>query len=167
MPAVDAHFRSPTAERIEEALGGVGLFEGMSPEALGRVAAIASEEVLPKGSVLFREGDVGDRLYLLLDGKVRISRNLGGMGEEALAIIGPGEAFGEMALIEDAPRSADAHTHEECRLLSISREDFEDLLFVHKDLAYEILWNCVKLQSKRLREANDKLALLSSSSRFG
>ena len=167
MSVADAHLRNITVDRIEEALGGVGLFEGMSPEALRRVAAIASEEALPKGSVLFREGDVGDKLYLLLEGKVRISRNLGGMGEEALAIIGPGETFGEMALIEDAPRSADAYTHEDCCLLSIGREEFEDLLFIHKDLAYEILWNCVKLQSKRLREANDKLALLSSSSRFG
>ena len=103
---------------------------------------------------------------MILAGKVRISRKLSGVGEEALAVLGPGEAFGEMALIEDSPRSADAVVHEHARLLVITREAFEDLLFVHKDLAYEILWNFVKTLSGRLREANDKMAFLTVTSRF-
>jgi CRP-like cAMP-binding protein len=97
---------------------------------------------------------------------VRISRNLSGVGEEALAILGAGEAFGEMSLIDDTPRSADAHVHETCRLLVITREAFEDLLFIHKDLAFEILWNFVKILSQRLRETNDKMAFLTISGRF-
>jgi len=88
------------------------------------------------------------------------------MGEEALAVLGPGESFGEMSLIDDTPRSADARVHERCRLLVITREAFEDLLFVHKDLAYEILWNFVKTLSGRLREANDKMAFMTVSARF-
>lgn len=151
---------------VHEVLGKLQLFEGLSDESLDRMASIASEESHGRDSVIFREGDVGDKLYLILEGKVRISRNVGGMGEEALAILGPGEAFGEMALIEDAPRSADVHAHVPCRLLVITREAFEDLLFIHKDVAYEILWNFIKILSRRLREANDKMALLSSSGRF-
>ena len=149
-----------------KALANMLLFQGLAPEALERIAAIAGEESHETGSFVFHEGEMGDKLYLILEGRVRISRNLPGMGEEALAIMGPGEAFGEMSLIDDTPRSADARVHERARLLFITREAFEDLLFVHKELAYEILWNFVKTLSSRLREANDKMAFMTVSARF-
>jgi CRP/FNR family cyclic AMP-dependent transcriptional regulator len=151
---------------VHQALGNMNLFRGLADHGLERIAAIAGEESHEANSFVFREGEMGDKLYLILDGKVRISRNLPGMGEEALAVLGPGEAFGEMSLIDDTPRSADAVVHERTRLLVITREAFEDLLFVHKDLAYEILWNFVKTLSGRLRDANDKMAFMTVTSRF-
>jgi CRP-like cAMP-binding protein len=151
---------------IQAALSNMHLFRGLSTASLEHIAAIAGEESHQAGSFVFHEGELGDKLYLILEGKVRISRNLPGMGEEALAVLGQGEAFGEMSLIDDTPRSADARVHERARLLVISREAFEDLLFVHKDLAYEILWNFVKTLSGRLRDANDKMAFMTVTSRF-
>jgi CRP-like cAMP-binding protein len=153
-------------EDVHVALGTIHLFQGLTPRGLERIAAIACEETHERNTLVFREGEPGQKLYLILDGKVRISRNLAGMGEEALAVLGPGEAFGEMSLIDDTPRSADAHVHERCRLLVITREAFEDLLFIHKDLAFEILWNFIKILSQRLRETNDKMAFLTISGRF-
>jgi CRP-like cAMP-binding protein len=151
---------------VHQALGKLNLFRGLAPDGLERIAAIAGEETHEPGSFVFHEGEMGDKLYLILDGKVRISRNLPGMGEEALAVLGAGESFGEMSLIDDTPRSADALVHERARLLVITREAFEDLLFLHKDLAYEILWNFVKTLSGRLREANDKMAFMTVTARF-
>jgi CRP/FNR family cyclic AMP-dependent transcriptional regulator len=151
---------------VHQALANMNLFRGLSADGLERIAAIAGEERHEAGAFVFHEGEIGDKLYLILDGKVRISRNLPGMGEEALAVLGVGEAFGEMSLIDDTPRSADALVHEPARLLVITREAFEDLLFVHKDLAFEILWNFVKTLSGRLREANDKMAFMTVTSRF-
>jgi CRP/FNR family transcriptional regulator, cyclic AMP receptor protein len=153
-------------EHVQAALGTIHLFRGLTERGLETIAAIAEEEVHERDTLVFREGDPGQKLYLILDGKVRISRNLSGMGEEALAVLGAGEAFGDMSLIDDTPRSADAHVHERCRLLVIRREAFEDLLFIHKDLAYEILWNFIKILSQRLRETNDKMAFLSVTGRF-
>jgi CRP-like cAMP-binding protein len=153
-------------EDIHAALASIHLFRGLTTRGLERIAAIAEDETHEANTLVFREGDPGSKLYLILEGKVRISRNLAGMGEEALAVLGPGEAFGEMSLIDDASRSADAHVHERCRMLVISREAFEDLLFIHKDLAYEILWNFVKTLTQRLRETNDKMAFLSVTGRF-
>ena len=66
------------------------------------------------------------------------------MGEEALAVLGPGQVFGEMALLDESPRSADARVHERCLLLAIPKDGFDDLLFLHKDLAYEVLWSIVQ-----------------------
>lgn len=151
---------------VREALGNMNLFRGLVPQAIERIAAIAGEETHGAESYVFREGEIGDKLYLILSGKVRISRTLPGMGEEALAILGAGEAFGEMSLIDDVPRSADARVHEKARLAVITREAFEDLLFLHKDLAYEILWNFIKTLSGRLREANDKMAFMTVTAKF-
>lgn len=151
---------------IRSVLATIRLCEGLSSESLDRIAAIATEDTFDKGHVLFREGEIGEQLYLVLEGKVRISRQISGMGEEALAVMGPGEEFGEMALIDDSPRSADAVAHEACKLLIITREAFEDLLYIHKDLAYEILWNFIKILSGRLRQSNDKMAFLSTTTRF-
>jgi len=151
---------------IVEILGKVHLFSGLAPDALEAVAAIASEETHPTGTKLFSHGDPGDRFFLIREGKVRIGRNVPGMGEEALAVLGPGDVFGEMCLFDDAPRSADARVHEDCRLIAVSKERFIDLLFLRMDLARDVLWNAVKILSRRLRETDDKLTFLSISSKF-
>ena len=154
------------ATDVIAALGKVDLFSGIRTEGLERIAAICSEQSFRVGDIVFREGDVGDKLFLILEGKVRISREVSGMGEEALAVLGQGQAFGEMALIDEFPRSADARVHERCRLLVLTKEQLEDLLLLEKDLAYEILWNFVRILSARLRETNDKMTFLSVTGKF-
>jgi CRP/FNR family cyclic AMP-dependent transcriptional regulator len=149
-----------------ELLGKVRLFSGLAPDALEAVAAITAEESHPAGTQLFAHGDPGERFFLIVEGKIRIGRSVPGMGEEALAVLGPGDVFGEMCLFEDAPRSADARVHEACRLLSISKERFIDLLFLRVDLARDVLWNAVRILSRRLRETDDKLTFLSITSKF-
>jgi CRP-like cAMP-binding protein len=154
------------ASEREEQLAKVPLFEGLTREALAFIAQVTTEEAHALGTRIFQYGDPGDKLFIILEGKVRISREVAGMGEEALAVLGPGQVFGEMALLDESPRSADARAHERCRLLVITKEAFEDLLFMHKDLAYEVLWASVRMLSARLRETNDKLTFLSTSGKF-
>lgn len=156
---------APASER-EGQLARVAFFDGLTAEALSMIAEVTTEETHAAGTRLFAYGEPGDKLYIILEGKVRISREVGGMGEEALAVLGPGEVFGEMALLDESPRSADAKAHERCRLLVITKDAFDDLLFLHKALAYEVLWSCVRMLSARLRETNDKLTFLSTSGRF-
>lgn len=157
--------QEPANER-ENQLARVPFFQGLTREALALIAQVTSEEAHATGTKLFQYGDPGDKLFIILEGKVRISREVAGMGEEALAVLGPGEVFGEMSLLDESPRSADARVHERCRALVITKESFDDLLFIHKDLAYEVLWNCVRILSVRLRETNEKLTLLTTSGKF-
>ncbi len=152
-------------ESIDQ-LAKIHLFAGLNRKVLEAIASIAIEQSEPAGTLLFAHGDVGDKLYLILQGKVRISRNIPGIGEEALAVMGPGETFGEMCLFDDAPRSADARVHEKCQLLVLSRDRFAELLFLRMDVAYEVLWNTVRMLTKRLRETSDKLTFLSVTSKF-
>jgi len=155
-----------TASEREDQLAKVPFFDGLTREALALVAQVTTEETHALGTRIFQYGDPGDKLFIILEGKVRISREIAGMGEEALAVLGPGQLFGEMALLDEAPRSADARAHERCRLLVMTKDAFEDLLFMHKDLAYEVLWACVRILSFRLRETNDKLTFLSTTGKF-
>jgi CRP/FNR family cyclic AMP-dependent transcriptional regulator len=149
-----------------EQLKRIELFTGLKAEALELISQVATEESHTLGTKIFQHGDAGDKLYLILEGRVRISREVPGMGEEALAVLGPGQVFGEMALLDESPRSADARVHERCRLLAIPKDGFDDLLFLHKDLAYEVLWSIVRMLVGRLRETTDKLTFLSVSSKF-
>ena len=149
-----------------EILAQIDVFEGLPPAHLKRVVEIGVEEQHKGNATVFSEGDAGDKFYLILEGAIRISRIVPGMGEEALAVLRPGAYFGEMSLIDDAPRSATAIVHERCRLFVVHRRDLEDLLFVDRDLAYELLWNFVRTLSRRLRATNDKMTFLATSNKF-
>jgi CRP/FNR family transcriptional regulator, cyclic AMP receptor protein len=153
-------------EKAVELLSKISLFAALQPSYLRRIAALGIEEDYASGAIIFKEGAQGDKMYLILSGAVRIGKQVAGMGEEALAILRAGTHFGEMALIDDFPRSADARAHEACRLFVIRKEDMEDLLFVDRDLAYDLLWSFVRTLSSRLRETNDKMTFMAVTSKF-
>ncbi len=140
-----------------QALRACALFQALPADKLAKVAEIATHRDLPAGAVVFREGDAGSEMYVVVVGKVRISKQVPGVGEEALGILEPGSHFGEMALIDDSPRSADAVAHTSCALAVVRREELDRLMFVDKDLAYDLLWTLVRTLSARLRETNEKI----------
>jgi len=153
-------------EKAVELLSKISLFSALQPSYLRRIANLGLEEDYGLNAVIFKEGAQGDKMYLILSGAVRITRQVPGMGEEALAVLRAGTHFGEMALIDDFPRSADAVAHEACRLFVVRKEDMEDLLFVDRDLAYDLLWSFVRTLSSRLRETNDKMTFMAVTSKF-
>ena len=165
-PSMEIEVSAGDTEHIATCLTKVSLFADLPAVYLRRVASLGIEESYARGAPVFAEGTPGDKLYVILSGSVRISRQVPGMGEEALAILKAGDYFGEMALIDDFPRSADAIAHESCKLLVLTKERVADLLFVDRDLAYDLLWSFVRTLSARLRETNDKMTFLAVSSRF-
>ncbi len=170
-PLVATPSPDPDIERrtlsLEQALEQVPLFAGLLPIHLHRVAKVAREMDLARGDYVFHHGDPGDALYVIIEGAVRISRNVAGVGEEALAVLRPGMHFGEMSLIDDdVPRSADAIVHERARLAVLPKNDLRDLMFVDRELAYELLWRFVRTLSTRLRDSNDRFMMLSVSAKF-
>ncbi len=119
--------------------------------SLSRERKVAAEEVV------FREGDLGDKMYVVLDGRVRISKHIGD-GEEALGFAERGDYFGEMALIDEQPRSATATAHDKgAVLLSIPRDVLRGLIDVNRLSSTRLLKILCRLISKRLREVDDKL----------
>jgi len=140
-----------------ELLRRTDLFKGLSKEELGKITGISAKESFLGGKEIFKEGDKGDKFYLILEGEVRISKIIQGVGEEALAILKKGQYFGEMSLIDEAPRSAYAIANSSVELLVIDQRDFEKLLSEDKELAYKLLWSFVRTLAQRLRETNEKI----------
>lgn len=154
-------------DKVRATLEQVSLFAGLLPAHLARIGKLARRVEVAKGDYLFRHGDAADGLYLVVSGAIRISRNASGMGEEALAILREGHHFGEMSIIDDdVPRSADAICHERAVLIMFPKDDLRDLMFVDRELAYELLWRFVRTLSGRLRDSNDRLMMLTASSKF-
>ena len=121
-------------------------------------AVFAEEKHYPAGSVLFREGDVGNALVVIARGRVRISRRISG-GEEAFAILSPGEIFGEMALLDPGSgRSADAFAHEDAVVLELSRERFEALESADPEGCAELSLLLCRLAARRSVETAERLA---------
>jgi CRP/FNR family cyclic AMP-dependent transcriptional regulator len=149
-----------------ELLKQVTLFEGLTQGQLLRVATIAESRQYPVGTHIFREGEPGQEMFVVVQGKVRISKMVPGIGEEALAILEKASFFGEMAVIEDSPRSADAIAHTTCTLWAFSRQKLDQLMFTDKELAYVLLWSFVRTLSERLRETNDKIKAFFAISKF-
>jgi CRP/FNR family transcriptional regulator, cyclic AMP receptor protein len=144
----------------------VALFATLDDAELAKVAEICRELSYHPGQTIFKEGEPGNRLFLILEGDVRISRDIPGSGEEALAVLKPGACFGEMAVFDRSERSTDAISNGGCRLLTISRADLEIVLDLDPELAGKVLRSMVRLLSVRLRATNDNLRSILAMSMF-
>jgi len=142
------------------------IFADLDEGELQRVAEVCREEKFQGAETVFKEGEPGNRLYIIVEGEVRISRNIPGSGEEALAVLKKGSVFGEMAILDRSERSTDAIANADSLLLTISRSDFELLMDFNRDIAYKVLWAIVRLLSSRLRTTNDNLRSFLAMSMF-
>ena len=110
---------------------------------------------IPAGAVLFHEGDKGEEMFIIQSGKVKISKRIRGV-EKTLATLEKGEFFGEMAILNDKPRSASAETLEKCEMLVIDRKTFDSLIRGNAEIAVRF----IKRLADRLRETNDQMEAL-------
>jgi len=139
-----------------EVLKRVPLFESLPEVELAHFAELTREKTYPKGSVILFENDRGDSLYLVASGQVKVVL-IGEDGREViLSALGPGSFFGEMALIDDAPRSAHVIAMEDSTLLVLRREDFQARLRSSPEVAISLL----RELSRRLRRADEKIGSL-------
>mgnify|MGYP001544814445 CR=1 FL=1 len=128
-------------------LKGIDLFEKIPAEELSPIASIAEEVSKNQNEVVFNEGDEGDALYLIVDGRVKVHS-----GDTIFVELGEGTCFGEMAILDTEPRSASITALENLVLLRISRDDFSELLVEKPEIARGILL----VLTHRLREANKR-----------
>lgn len=128
-------------------LKGVPLLSDLSGEQLLPVAEIVQHVHIEAGDLVFSEGQPGNHLYVILEGLVDVQR-----GPEHLATLGTKECFGEMALLDQAPRMASVRASTDVELLAIARDDFQDLLDMHPALARGI----IRVLTQRLRAAGDQ-----------
>jgi len=133
------------------------VFAGLSRRLLGRLVAALFEKAYAPADIVFREGDPGKGLFVVLEGSVVITRALPGGGEEELTTLGPGDSFGELALIDDLPRSATARVLAPARLLILYRSHFEALVEGDRGVALIVMRNLLRMLAAYVRRSGQAL----------
>jgi CRP/FNR family cyclic AMP-dependent transcriptional regulator len=153
------------------------LFSGLDDEVASALESSMSSSSLRRGEILFNEGDDGNQLYVVTDGKIKLGRTSPDGRENLLAILGPGQMFGELSFFDPGPRSATATAVTDVELKSLGHEALSPVLNAHPDVAHALL----NQLAGRLRRTNEVVgdlvfsdvpgrvakALLDLASRFG
>ena len=162
---------------MDDVLRRTPLFATLDQDAAASLRASMNEIELARGELLFHEGDPGDSLYVVLRGKIKLGRTSGDGRENLVAVLGPGEMFGELSLFDPGPRSAGATALVDSTLLGLSSDELTPWLAGRPDVARALL----RAIARRLRRTNDSMsdlvfsdvpgrvakALLDLSARFG
>ena len=135
-----------------EILHKMPLFRFITYQELVRVLNITTVKQYAAGADVVSEGDAGDELFVMLTGKVRVHS-----GDTAIVDLGPGQHFGEMALVDKAPRSASVSAIEDSKILAIKRRDFFDMIRKDHDVAVKLLWSFLGVLAQRLRSTSREL----------
>jgi CRP-like cAMP-binding protein len=144
-------FQSRTVTPRLERLRSLSLFVDLTPAELRIVDGLLHERDYIENEVIFDEGDEGQAIYIVIEGEVLIRRQ--GMGENGkLALLTPGKFFGELALLDDEPRAAQAVAATNCRLAVFFRADFLGLLDTHARVASKIGRQLARHIGRRMRE---------------
>ncbi|HEU5219720.1 MAG TPA: Crp/Fnr family transcriptional regulator [Gemmatimonadales bacterium] len=134
----------------------VPLFRQVPESELSALAQLVHERRAPRGGLILSQGDRGDTLFLIRSGQVKVSVVAEDGREVILSVLGSGSFFGELALLDDEPRSAHVIAMEDTTLLQLRREDFRNRLTLSPDLSVSLL----RELSQRLRRADDTIASL-------
>jgi CRP/FNR family transcriptional regulator, cyclic AMP receptor protein len=138
----------------EDVLSRAPLFETLDDEGARALRAGVADVQLARGDRLFDEGDAGDRLYVVLDGKIKLTRTASDGRENLLSVLGPGEMFGELSLFDPRPRTASAVAVTDSRLAGLGHDYLRQWLTGRPDVAMHLL----RALAQRLRRANDVMA---------
>jgi CRP/FNR family cyclic AMP-dependent transcriptional regulator len=144
-------------------LRNVPLFAGLDEAQLSVLARVIVRTSFGRNTTIIRAGDPTDMLYVVINGRVKVLLSDDQGREVILSLLGPGEVFGEMGLLDDSPRSANVVTQEPCELLSISKADFKRSLAENSELSLMVMRGLVK----RLREADRKIGSLALMDVYG
>jgi CRP-like cAMP-binding protein len=138
----------------EDVLAATELFQGVSPDELTVLARQAGNRRLVRGDILFNEGEEPDALYVVLRGRVAIANKSFDGRESVVALMEPGDLFGEMGMLDGRPRSAEGRALEPSEVLVLEYGPVRTLLEQHP----ELLWGVVRMLADRLRGMDEALA---------
>jgi CRP/FNR family transcriptional regulator len=139
---------------VEHVLAQAPLFAALDPDAAEALQSAARTRRFRRGDIVFAEGESGDALYVVIDGKVKIFRTSPDGRENMLAVLGPGEMFGELSLFDPGPRTATVAAITDCSLTSLAHDMLRPWLAGRPELGVQLL----QALAQRLRRTNEAMA---------
>jgi CRP/FNR family cyclic AMP-dependent transcriptional regulator len=139
---------------VDDALMQAPLFSALDAEAAAALRASMTEKRVPRSGIIFSEGEPGDRMYVVLDGKVKLGQTSPDGRESLLAVLGPGEVFGELSLFDPGPRTATATAITDTVVVGLGHGDLRPWLTGRPEVAEALL----QALAQRLRRTNEALA---------
>jgi CRP/FNR family cyclic AMP-dependent transcriptional regulator len=141
-------------DHVDDVLRRAPLFEALDDDSAAALQAGVTVVELSRAERLFEEGASGNQLYVILDGKIKLTRAAADGRENLLSVLGPGEMFGELSLFDPRPRTASATAVTDSRLAALAHDDLRSWLTGRPDVALHLL----RALAQRLRRANDVMA---------
>jgi CRP/FNR family transcriptional regulator, cyclic AMP receptor protein len=141
-------------DHADDVLRRAPLFQALDDDGAAALQAGVTVVELSRGERLFEEGASGNQLYVVLDGKIKLTRAAADGRENLLSVVGPGEMFGELSLFDPRPRTASAIAVTDSRLGALAHDDLRNWLTGRPDVALHLL----QALAQRLRRANDVMA---------
>ncbi len=139
---------------MDDVLAQSGLFQGLSEDAVEPVVSRLEIQTLPRGRVVFNEGEAGDSLYIVLSGKIKLGRRAADGRQNLVSIMGPSDMLGELSLFDPGPRTATATAVTDSRLARLKKSSLRPWLNNRPEIAEQLL----RVLARRLRRTNDALA---------
>ncbi len=139
---------------MDETLARAGIFQGIDPTAVEALSSALEPVEFPRAHVIFAEGEPGDRLYIIVSGKVKIGRRSADGRENLLAVFGPSDMFGELSIFDPGPRTSTATTVTEVRAVTMDRAALHEWIGKRPEIADQLL----RVIARRLRRTNNMLA---------
>jgi CRP-like cAMP-binding protein len=139
---------------VDEILSRAGIFQGVEPRAVSALTSQLQPVDFGRGHTVFAQGEPGDRLYIIISGKVKIGNRSPNGQENLLAVMGPSDMFGEMSVFDPGPRTASATTITEVRAVSMDRDALRTWIADRPEIAEQLL----RVLARRLRRTNNHLA---------
>lgn len=139
---------------MDDALMQSPLFASLDAEAAAALRASMTEQSTPRGTVIFAEGQIGDHMYVVVEGKIKLGHASPDGRESLMAVLGPGEIFGELSLFDPGPRTATATALTDARVLALGNTSLRPWLAGRPEVAEALL----AALARRLRRTNDALA---------
>lgn len=140
-------------------LHAVPIFSGLNTSLIQKILPLLKNEAFPKDAKIIEEGSIGDSMYIILQGSVRVTKYGHSRQEVLISSMGSGSYFGELSLVDRLPRSANVTTNEPSVLLILRRGAFEKLLEENKDFAINFYRNCMMETMSRIRETASNFTL--------
>lgn len=139
---------------MDEALARAGIFQGVEPSAVAALTKDLAQVDFPRGHVIFNEGELGDKLFIITSGKVKLGRKSADGRENLLTIMGPSDMFGELSIFDPGPRTSTATTVTEVRAVTMDRDALKRWIDQRPEIAEQLL----RVLARRLRRTNNNLA---------